>query len=288
MVEVTPATMMVPCSYLLVCIYGAGYPENAEDMFYFKHPYRTGPPCRDCPPLYPLCQPNPFVGPEIHEVHAAQENTTTIIFGGLCCKHQDTRFRRCHNILINLHAFLLSLQTRGRCVLGLIHTLPSGCLEAVCSSTPSRVCTVPSSTSSATNSSRWMLSLSPMTLLTTTLGWAPLESPSWAKGPHSSSQLLMDLWGLERESNSMQGLLRSYIHQQGQADCSQSSIQPHSTPPLCDSTLVSVWSLLTRSWTLLSDLPRTTMLISTGTALDCHSMTPEELLVSTNEANPAS
>ena len=70
--------------YLLVCIYGAGYPENMEDMFYFKHPYRAGTPCSECPPRYPLCDSNPFVGPEVHyEVQAAE--TDTAIFGGLCC-----------------------------------------------------------------------------------------------------------------------------------------------------------------------------------------------------------
>ena len=75
--------------YLLVCIYGAGYPENMEDMFYVKHPYRAGSPCSECPPLYPLCQPNPYVGPEIHEVQAAQDVATTTIFGGLCCKQKQ-------------------------------------------------------------------------------------------------------------------------------------------------------------------------------------------------------
>ena len=54
-------------------------------------------------------------------------------------------------------AMLISvfLQTmRGRCVLDLTHTLPSGCLEVVCSATPSRVYMVPSSTSSGMSSSR--------------------------------------------------------------------------------------------------------------------------------------
>ena len=73
--------------YLLVCIYGAGYPENTEDMFYFKHPYRAGPPCRDCPPLYPLCQPNPFVSPEVHGDNEFEvQGDSTTLFGGLCCK----------------------------------------------------------------------------------------------------------------------------------------------------------------------------------------------------------
>ena len=42
-----------------------------------------------------------------------------------------------------------------------------------------------------------------------------------------------------------------------------------------------VWSLLTQSLTSLSDLPRTTILISTGIALDCHLKAQKELLVST-------
>ena len=73
--------------YLLVCVYGAGYPENTENMFYFKHPYRAGPPCRDCPPLYPLCQPNPFVSSEGHGNDELQvHGDSTTIYGGLCCK----------------------------------------------------------------------------------------------------------------------------------------------------------------------------------------------------------
>ena len=141
--------------YLLVCIYGAGYPENMEDMFYFKHPYRAGPPCDECPPLYPLCQPNPFISPDVHAVHAAQENATTAIFGGLCCKHYTTLQWSSSVYDRSLILVFLFLQTtRGRCVLDLTHTLPSGYLEVVSSATPSRVCTAPSSTLSATSSSR--------------------------------------------------------------------------------------------------------------------------------------
>ena len=52
---------------------------------YFKHPYRAGPPCHDCPPLYPLCQPNPFISPEVHGDNEAQGDST-ILYSGLCCK----------------------------------------------------------------------------------------------------------------------------------------------------------------------------------------------------------
>ena len=59
----------------MVCVYGGGYPENEDDLFYSVRPYMQGPPCDDCPRLYPLCDPHPLFNPEA---------TNTI--GGLCCK----------------------------------------------------------------------------------------------------------------------------------------------------------------------------------------------------------
>ena len=71
--------------YLLVCIYGARYPEDDEDMFYIHHPYRAGQPCHDCPRQYPLCDPNPFV-PDYHDTQGTQDASNSL-FGGLCCKN---------------------------------------------------------------------------------------------------------------------------------------------------------------------------------------------------------
>ena len=73
--------------FLLVCVYGGAYPDSVEDLLYSHHPYRAGPPCRDCPRRYPLCDPNPFF---IHGDTAIASQDLPVQFGGiggLCCKH---------------------------------------------------------------------------------------------------------------------------------------------------------------------------------------------------------
>ena len=74
--------------YLLVCVYAGDYPENVDHLFYHQHPYKAGPPCSDCPPLYPLCNPNPYF---IHGDSAAASQLELGIatggIGGLCCKN---------------------------------------------------------------------------------------------------------------------------------------------------------------------------------------------------------
>ena len=66
--------------YLLVCVYGAGYPEDDEDMFYIHHPYRAGQPCSNCPPQYPLCLPTQSVNPTLNPR----------LFPGACCMEMFT------------------------------------------------------------------------------------------------------------------------------------------------------------------------------------------------------